>query len=80
MFNLNEKYFSISERCGRNHQNKFCLRPLKERLGTWELTLCDKPVIKPVDIGFCGIRNFRLPQSSGSYAIGQSVTHLRTVS
>ena len=29
MFNLNEKYFSISERCGRNHQNKFCLRPLK---------------------------------------------------
>ena len=24
-----EKYFSISERCGRNHQNKFCLCPLK---------------------------------------------------
>ena len=38
MFNLNEKYFSISERCGRNHQNKFCLRPLKGRLGPWELT------------------------------------------
>ena len=37
MFNLNEKYFSISERCGRNHQNKFCLRPLKGRLGPWEL-------------------------------------------
>ena len=31
MLNLNEKYFSISERCGRNHQNKFCLRPLKGR-------------------------------------------------
>ena len=29
MFNLNEKYFSISERCGRNHQNKFCLCLLK---------------------------------------------------
>ena len=39
MFNLNEKYFSISERCGRNHQNKFCLRPLKGRLGPWELTM-----------------------------------------
>ena len=26
---MNEKYFSISKRCGRNHQNKFCLRPLK---------------------------------------------------
>ena len=37
MFNLNEKYFSISERCGRNHQNKFCLRPPKRRLCTWEL-------------------------------------------
>ena len=37
MLNLNEKYFSISERCGRNHQNKFCLRPLKGRLGPWEL-------------------------------------------
>ena len=31
MFNLNEKYFSISERCWRNHQNKFCLRRLKGR-------------------------------------------------
>ena len=39
MFNLNEKYFSISERCGRNHQNKFCLRPPKRRLCTWELSL-----------------------------------------
>ena len=39
MFNLNEKYFSISERCGRNHQNKFCLRPSKRRLCTWELKL-----------------------------------------
>ena len=39
MFNLNEKYFSISERCGRNHQNKFCLRPLKGRLGPWELSV-----------------------------------------
>ena len=38
MFNLNEKYVSISERCGRNHQNKFCLRPLKGRLGPWELS------------------------------------------
>ena len=37
MFNLNEKYFSISERCGRNHQNKFCLRPLKGRFYPWEL-------------------------------------------
>ena len=36
MSNLNEKYFTISERCGRNHQNKFCLRPLKGRLGPWE--------------------------------------------
>ena len=44
MFNLNKKYFSISERCGRTHQNKFCLRPLKGRLGPWELsiqTICD---------------------------------------
>ena len=39
MFNLNEKYFSISERCGRNHQNKFCLRPPKRRLCTWELII-----------------------------------------
>ena len=38
MFNLNEKYFSISVRCGRNHQNKFCLRPLKGRLSPWELS------------------------------------------
>ena len=38
MFNLNEKYFSISERCGRNHQNKFCLRSPKRRLCTWELS------------------------------------------
>ena len=38
MFNLNEKYFSISERCGRNHQNNFCLRLLKRRLCTWELS------------------------------------------
>ena len=37
MFNLNEKYFSIGERCGRNHQNKFCLRPLKGRFYPWEL-------------------------------------------
>ena len=37
--NLNEKYFSISDRCGRNHENKFCLRPLKGRLGPWELTV-----------------------------------------
>ena len=37
MFNLNEKYFSISERCGRNHQNKFCLRLPKRRFCTWEL-------------------------------------------
>ena len=38
MFNLNEKYFFISERCGRNHQNKFCLRPLKRRFYPWELS------------------------------------------
>ena len=38
MFNLNEKYFSISERCGRNDQNKFCIRPLKGRFYPWELT------------------------------------------
>ena len=38
MFNLNEKYFSISERCGRNHQNKFCLRLPKRRFCTWELS------------------------------------------
>ena len=37
MFNSNEKYFSISERCGRNHQIKFCLRPPKRHLCTWEL-------------------------------------------
>ena len=37
MLNLNEIYFSISERCGRNHQNKFCLRPLKRRFYPWEL-------------------------------------------
>ena len=38
MLNLNEKYFSISERCERNHQNKFCLRPPKRRLYPRELT------------------------------------------
>ena len=37
MLNLNEKYFTISEPCGRNHQNKFCLRPLKRRFSPWEL-------------------------------------------
>ena len=37
MLNLNEKYFTISERRGRNHQNKFCLRPLKGRFSPWEL-------------------------------------------
>ena len=37
MSNLNEKYFTISERRGRNHQNKFCLRPLKGRFSPWEL-------------------------------------------
>ena len=37
MFNLNGKYFSISERYGRNHQNKFCLSPPKRRLCPWEL-------------------------------------------
>jgi len=39
MLNLNEEYFSISERCGRNHQNKFCLRPLKGRFYPWELRI-----------------------------------------
>ena len=42
MFNLNEKYFYISERCGRNHRNKFCLRPLKGRFYPWELS-CSRP-------------------------------------
>ena len=37
MLNLNEKYFTISEPRGRNHQNKFCLRPLKRRFSPWEL-------------------------------------------
>ena len=40
MSNLNEKYFTISERRGRNHQNKFCLRPLKGRFSPWELNYC----------------------------------------
>ena len=43
MLNLNEKYFSISERCGRNHQNKFCLRPLKGRFYPWELKVKSIP-------------------------------------
>ena len=38
MLNLNEKYFTISERRRRNDQNKFCLRPLKGRVSPWELT------------------------------------------
>ena len=37
MLNLNEKYFTIREPRGRNHQNKFCLRPLKRRFYPWEL-------------------------------------------
>ena len=45
MLNLNEKYFTISEPRGRNHQNKFCLRPLKRRFSPWELTPCSRPYI-----------------------------------
>ena len=37
MFNLNEKYFPISERCGRNHQNKFLFTSPKETFSPWEL-------------------------------------------
>ena len=39
MFNLNEKYFPISERCGRNHQNKFLFTSPKETFSPWELKL-----------------------------------------
>ena len=38
MFNLNEKYFPISERCGRNHQNKFLFTSPKETFSPWELS------------------------------------------
>ena len=38
MFNLNEKYFPISERCGRNHQNNFLFTSPKETFSPWELT------------------------------------------
>ena len=37
MFNLNEKYFPISERCGRNHQNKILFTSPKETFSPWEL-------------------------------------------
>ena len=45
MFNLNEKYFSISERCGRNHQNKFLFTSPKETFSPWELTPVGKNVL-----------------------------------
>ena len=52
MFNLNEKYFSISERCGRNHQNKFCLRPLKWTNVPGELTFqSDKKPTSNLEMG-----------------------------
>ena len=37
MFNLNEKYFPISEWCGRNHQNKILFTSPKETFSPWEL-------------------------------------------
>ena len=40
MLNLNVKYFSISERCGRNHQNKFLFTSPQGTIFPWEL----KPV------------------------------------
>ena len=52
MFNLNEKYFSISERCGRNHQNKFCLRLPKRRFCTWELTVHDEKILTGIFFNF----------------------------
>ena len=38
MFNLNEKYFSISKRCGRNHQNKFLFTSPQGTIFPWELS------------------------------------------
>ena len=52
MFNLNEKYFPISERCGRNHQNKFLFTSPKETFSPWELNSCLRPL---------EIMKFRLP-------------------
>ena len=37
MFNLNEKYFTISKRCGRNHQNKFLFTSPQGTIFPWEL-------------------------------------------
>ena len=45
MFNLNDKNFPISERCGRNHQNKILFTSPKETFSPWELRRSDQLVI-----------------------------------
>ena len=53
MFNLNEKNFPIGERCGRNNQNKFCLRLLRRRFSPWELKRKSKIFEKNAKFSIC---------------------------
>ena len=79
MFNLNEKYFSISERCGRNHQNKFCLRPLKGRFYPWELNSKNLDSSRTIFIIiFFNFEKKMLMENSFARQINKDATHIIT--
>ena len=70
MFNLNEKYFPISERCGRNHQNKFLFTSPKETFSPWELIFRDLKQNKVGD-------QLMVPESGGLITYSRVINELK---